>query len=72
MTYEVRFAIEGKRKIQEYRIYTTQAASFAEALSHFLEWANDGEQKFDWRRRPFQFRSYPVTEENAVSIVRID
>lgn len=70
-TYEVRFGIKSKRKIQEYRVFTTDACSFSEAVKKFLLWANNGEEKKDWKGRSYQFDKYPVTEENATSIVRL-
>lgn len=70
--YEVRFGIECKRKLQEFRIRPVDADSYADAMKRFLEWANNGEQKFDSRKKPYKFTSYPVTEENVVSIVRVD
>ena len=69
--YEVRFGIDSKKRIQEYRIYTTQAESYAEALKNFVEWANNGEEKFDMKNKPYRFRDYPVTEQNATSVCRL-
>ena len=70
-TYEVRFGVESKRRIQEFRIFTTQASSFSEALQNFIVWANNGEPKFDMRKKPYEFDSYPVTEQHVVSIMRL-
>lgn len=70
--YEVRFGIECKRKLQEFGIRPVDAESYSDALKRFLEWANNGEQKFDFRKKPYKFTRYPVTEENVVSIVRVD
>ena len=73
-TYEVRFGASSEKKrkvIQDYRVFTVKAESFADALDKFILWANDGQQKTDFRGRPYRFTSYPVTESNAVSVVRI-
>lgn len=70
-TYEVRFGIQSKKKIQEYRIFTTKANSFADAVKKFLIWANNGEEKTDWKGKPYKFDKYPVTEENAVGVTRL-
>lgn len=73
-TYEVRFGASSEKKkkvIQDYRIFTVKAESFADALDQFVQWANDGRQKTDFKGRPYKFTSYPVTEANAVSVVRI-
>ena len=73
MTYEVRFGIDTKKaKNQVYRVFTTQADSYGEAIRNFIEWANNGEQKFDYGGKPYKFKRYPVSERDVVSVMRWD
>ena len=71
-TYEVRFETFARKKFPEYRIFTTKAESFDDAVNKFVAWANNGEPKFDFRGKEYKFDVYPVTEKNAVSVCRLD